>query len=166
MDGSVRPLRCALDNVSFDCSGSSIKWYATDSSVLQIFSLLAGFLLILVANVKCWFTNFSDSLSYICYIYIYIKLATSKNTNKKSMLRTQQYTIIVLACLADACSITCFIIPVQSKPTPGAWSWWDSLPGVVILSSEIIRKTNWIVGTLYMVFTVFWYVQYYFGNYN
>ena len=32
---------------------------------------------------------------------------------------------IVLACLAVVCSITCPIIPVQSNPGPGAWSWCD-----------------------------------------
>ena len=69
----------------------------------------------------------------------------------------------MLACLAKVSSITCSIIPVQSKSGPGAWKRWDSLPGMVLLSSEIMRKINWLVCTLYIAFTVSWYEQYYFG---
>ena len=73
---------------------------------------------------------------------------------------------IVLACLTDVCSITCSIIPVQSKRGPGVCSWWDSWPGVVILSSHIVRKIDWLICIIYTVFTVSWYEQYCFGIYN
>ena len=68
MDGSVHPLRFDLDQLSFNLSSSSVKCYVIDSSILQIFSLLASIYCILVANFKCCNNNVQKFFKlYILY---------------------------------------------------------------------------------------------------
>ena len=56
------------------------------------------------------------------------------------------------------------------RVTPLLGVFWPKLPCTkncdIPDRKSVIRRINWLVRTLYMVFTVFWYVQYCFGIYN